>query len=550
MPELVKQYIHAIQFWVGNKMRVEGGTPWQHIRDIFLKYDFNFSFGIDPQELLYASRKHMHLEISPEQAKAIIKYYDIDKKGEIYYNKIVDDVCVGVKPILYFTELTETDIKEEKDKQLKNPFIPKPFKSRSCRVLETIKRTLKNTLNKKAKELGGIWTDYLREAFVAWDPRGLGKLGKWDHVVGVFKRLDIKLSKDEAVALIALFDRDKTGELVYEEFLKEIGSEDFHFMGDNTPALRALDEPATARTPHEVRRIIKLVFTAIEAYSRKSKGLLKPRDVFHGTCLRYDKVKNGRLSYDDLRSVMNELSCSISSSDLRTLLLWFDTNGSNTFDYNELTRHLFGEDIMTRALILPKSSKHATAILTAASYDTIAPKSTSVLKQRPQSATIGETSSSINSNRPTTTGSFSRRYDTTKNLDDLDDYNNNNSSIRNPFMSNAFPTTNALNSGANQWKSATRESMELALIPKLKNLKIIDKDVKKEKKKARIDMILHEREQVTEKLDSIEQQRKQLLLEHRLRQEAKKKQPQKLFGYAATQQQKANQLQEQEQEQE
>ena len=94
----------------------EGGTPWQHIRDIFLKYDFNFSFGIDPQELLYASRKHMHLEISPEQANAIIKYYDIDKKGEIYYNKIVDDVCVGVKPILYFTELTETDIKEEKDK--------------------------------------------------------------------------------------------------------------------------------------------------------------------------------------------------------------------------------------------------------------------------------------------------------------------------------------------------------------------------------------------------------------------------------------------------
>jgi Ca2+-binding EF-hand superfamily protein len=321
-------------------MRVEGGTPWQHIRDIFLKYDFNRSFGIDPQELLYASRKHMYLDISPEQAKAIIKYYDIDKKGEIYYNKIVDDVCVGVKPILYFTELTENDIKEEKEKQQKNPFIPKPFKSRSCRVLESIKRTLKNTLNKKVSLMGGIWTDYLREAFVAWDPRGLGKLGSWDHVVGVFKRLGIKISKDEAVALIALFDRDKTGELVYEEFLKEIGSEDFHFMGDNTPAIRALEEPATARTPPEIRKIIKLVFTAIEAYSRKSKGLLNSRDVFHGTCLRYDKLKNGRLSDDNLKTVMNDLSCSISSAELRSLLSWFDTNGSNTFEAVQKTSHL------------------------------------------------------------------------------------------------------------------------------------------------------------------------------------------------------------------
>ena len=538
MPELVKQYIHAIQYWVGNKMRVEGGTPWQHIRDIFLKHDFNFSFGIDPQELLYASRKHMYLDISPEQANAIIKYYDIDKKGEIYYNKIVDDVCIGVKPILAFTELTEKEIKEEKDKQKTNPFIPKPFKSRNCRVLESLKRTIKNNLNKKVNISGGIWIDYLREAFVAWDPRALGKLGRWDHVVGVFKRLGIKITKDEAQALIVLFDKDKTGELVYEEFIKEIGSEDFHFMGDNAPALRKLEEPATARTPPEIRKLIKIIFLATEAYSRKSKGLLNPRDVLHGTCLRYDKDKSGRLSYEDLQGVMRDLSCSISSSELRTLLLWFDTNGSSKFDYNELTRHLFGDDIMTRALVIPKSSKHAAAILTAASYDTNATiKSTSVLKERPQSATFGDSSSNFNSNRPQSTGSFNKRYETTKNLDDT------NGISRNPFMSNAFPSTIG-NSGVSQWKSATRASMEDALIPKPKNLKIIDKDLQKAKKKARIQMILQEREQVTDKLDSIEAQRKQLLHEHRLRQEAKNKKPAKLFGYAATFQ---NQQQEEQQ---
>jgi len=528
MPELVKQYIHAIQYWVGNKMRVDGGTPWQHIRDIFLKYDFNFSFGIDPQELLYASRNHMKLDISPEQAAAIIKYYDIEKKGEIYYNKIVDDVCVGVKPILYFTELTEKDIKEEKDKQKTNPLIPKPFRSRSCRVLESLKRTIKNILNKKVNVSGGIWIDYLREAFVAWDPRGKGKIGRWDHVIGVFKRLGVKISKDEAEALIVLFDRDNTGELVYEEFIKEIGSEDFHFMGDNVPALKKLEEPATSRTPSEIRKLVKIIFLAIEAYSRKSKGLLNPRDVLHGTCLRFDKEKSGRLSYDNLKGVMNELSCSITPSELNTFLQWFDTNGSNKFDYNELTRHLFGDDIMTRALVIPKSSKHAAAILTAASYETnTATKSTSVLKERPQSATFGDSRSKINSNRPQSTGSFNRRYETTKNFDDI------GSVSKNPFMSNAFPSTNG-NSGVNQWSSVTRSAMEEALIPKAKNLKVIDKDLLKAKKKARIQMILQEREQVAEKLDSIEAQRKQLINEHRLRQEEKTKKPTKLFGVYAS----------------
>ena len=35
--------------------------------------------------------------------------------------------------------------------------------------------------------------------------------------------------------------------------------------------------------------------------------------------------------------------------DLQTFITWFDTNGSDCLDYNELVRELFGDDILTRS---------------------------------------------------------------------------------------------------------------------------------------------------------------------------------------------------------
>jgi len=37
---------------------------------------------------------------------------------------------------------------------------------------------------------------------------------------------------------------------------------------------------------------------AAEAYARKSQGRIFPRDVLHGTFLRFDRTQEGRLDYN------------------------------------------------------------------------------------------------------------------------------------------------------------------------------------------------------------------------------------------------------------
>ena len=53
-------------------------------------------------------------------------------------------------------------------------------------------------------------------------------------------------------------------------------------------------------------------------------------------------------------AVCTELGVVMSPKELAEFVKWFDTNGSDMLDYNELTRQLFGEDIQTRSVRLPK----------------------------------------------------------------------------------------------------------------------------------------------------------------------------------------------------
>ena len=85
------------------------------------------------------------------------------------------------------------------------------------------------------------------------------------------------------------------------------------------------------------------------AYSRKSQGKVEPRDVLHGTFLRFDAQQCGRINEKGVRDVCSELGIRLKEHDLQTFITWFDTNGSDCLDYNELVRELFGDDVLTKS---------------------------------------------------------------------------------------------------------------------------------------------------------------------------------------------------------
>jgi Ca2+-binding EF-hand superfamily protein len=364
MPPIVIKFLEAVRSYLATTMRNIGGTPYQHIQHLFQFYDYDYSHGLLPKELVLACRRKMKLAITLEQAQEIVDYYDRKGVGEIVPEKFIEDVCIDVKPILTFTELSPRSIAASKRSLSVNPFIPKPFAAPANKVLEKFKQDVKIALVNKVNKLGGTVASWIREAFITWDPMYSAKISRWDHLQGAAKRLGVTISEDEAKVLITCYDRYKTGEMHYQFLAEEIMTEDAHFLMDAKIVDRGFS--ATSRTPPQVTQVIAAFRKAGDAYTSKSKGRLEARDVLHGTFLRFDTSRSGRVDIEGIKGVARELKMTtLSNSDLTFAVKWFDTNGSQTLDYNSFIRQIYGADVTTEALHLPqiKESVSLTALL-------------------------------------------------------------------------------------------------------------------------------------------------------------------------------------------
>jgi len=352
MPTIVLKFLEAVRSYLATTMRNIGGTPHQHIRYLFQFYDYDYSHGLEPRELLSACRRKMKLAITIEQAQEIVDYYDRKGIGEIHPEKFVEDVCIDVKPILTFTELTSRGIEQSKKSLNVNPFIPKPFAAPANKVLEKFKQDVKVALVNKVNKLGGTVASWIREAFIYWDPKYTMKISRWDHLQGAAKRLGVTITEDEAKVLIACYDRFKTGEMHYQFLASEILQEDAHFLMD--AKLVDTNFQTTSRSPPQVLRVLERFKHAVTRYATKSKGGLIARDVLHGTFLRFDSDRSGHVSLPSVKQVARELAVSgCSDADLAVFMKWFDSDGSHMLDYNQMVAQLFGADVSTDRLRLP-----------------------------------------------------------------------------------------------------------------------------------------------------------------------------------------------------
>jgi Ca2+-binding EF-hand superfamily protein len=513
MPFVVKQFIDASREYIAVKMRNEGGTPFEHIRSVFIQNDFTYSNALDAHSLLHAARKTMKLKMEPEEAQIILGYYDRKKTGRMNYKEFLLDVCVGVKSILTFTDLSPRGIEKHKQEMSKNQFIPKPFKALPTKVLEKFKREMKAILLVKISAVGGTMRSWLKEAFTNWDNKGMGKISDPEGLRIICKHLNCNISYEDAVSLINTYDRDHDGAMAYWELIKDLAEEDPHFMEDSQPLLNDIAQPASARTPANVMYTIRKFRTALEAYARKSKGEVKPRDILHGTFLRFDRSAGGRVIAEEIQMVAKELGVPLKDNEVSDLLLWFDTNASGLLDYNEFTRQLFGDDIQTRTLTLPKLSKKANAILL--SKGLLNP--TVMQHTRPLSSPLKQ---SLSNNNLVTNNEFStQRPNSTT---DIKMNSSNDSSSTYSLSNNTFGTSAAAELSAVYWKSHNRETMKDGLIGKDKIMQLAEsRAVKEARRLAKRDLILEERSKVQKKLESVEAQRRALIEDYKARKSVK-----------------------------
>ena len=462
MPPIVIKFLEAVRSYLATTMRNEGGTPFQHIQHLFQFYDYDYSHGLEPKELVLACRRKMKLQITLDQAQEIVDYYDRKGVGEIVPEKFIEDVCIDVKPILTFTELSPRSIAASKKSLAVNPFIPKPFAAPTNKVLEKFKQDVKISLVNKVNKLGGTVASWIREAFITWDPNYTMKISRWDQLQGAAKRLGVTINEDEAKVLINCYDRHKTGEMHYQFLADEILKEDAHFLRDAKIVDRSFN--ATTRTPPLVVQVLSKFRRAGDIYTNKSKGKLEARDVIHGTFLRFDASRSGHVDMDGLKAVVRELKITdITGSDLTLTIKWFDTNGSLTLDYNSFIRQMFGADITTETLSLPqvRESVSLTNLLRKSYGDTV--------------ATTATLSNTATSSYPSGSSSMTRL----------------------PTINNGFGV-----------KFSTLE----------KNMEVVESQaVKQARMKIKRHKILAERVKVERKLASIEEQKKKIIEDYKQR---------------------------------
>ena len=353
----IDQFLEATRYWVMFRMRVEGGTPYYHIRNLFQFYDYDYSNGLNAQELVIATKKGMKLTINERQAAEIVAYYDLTGNGDMQYQDFLSDVATFVKPVLHFVDVTP----EERQAYIKsinaNPFMPKPFKAPPNKVLENFKKRIAEALADKVNFSGGTVTQWLKEAFIYWDRNYTKRISDWRVLQGVAKRLYIELNEEECRAIMENYDKWGTGEMHWMELLKDMQIEEGDFLrepeGDQTP------QP-TQRTPTLVQENIRRFKRCVETYARKSQYALSARDLLHGSFLRFDGSGHGRVDSNGLEAVAQELGVTMTQKEIHEMVLWFDTNGSRELDYNAMTNQMFGsQDIMTRHMTLPRLSKQA-----------------------------------------------------------------------------------------------------------------------------------------------------------------------------------------------
>ena len=387
-PKCVDPFLQALRGVILGRLRVEGGTPESHLRSAFSRADSSYSNTLGVVDFQNAMTKIMGLAMTKEQSRVIVKFYDRNRKNEVDFKILLNDVCDGMPGLMTHEEFVIQDLNKNKNidhTTLQNPFIQKPFCARPNKALEKIKEKIKLAIHSKVLSDGGTFKSWIKDAFMTWDPRYTGKISDWAHVQGAIRRLNgTILSEDEAKTLMHSYDKESTGEMHYMLIIDDLieHENDAHPFTSAPPTAFATLNPrskpvvptnvswsaplqaqfmntaevsVTGRAPQHVTACIDKFVRVVDAYSRKTHGHVESRDVLLGSFMRYDHSSSGRVKKEHVRKVCDILRIrGISDRDLSELVLWFDTNGSSTLDYHELARQIFGRKASSDISVLTR----------------------------------------------------------------------------------------------------------------------------------------------------------------------------------------------------
>lgn len=354
-PQAVTDFIEAVHLAATLKMRKEGGTIFSHVRKAFLMADFDYTNALNEKEFTYAMRKGFGLNVPEDAARTIIKYYDRRGAGECDYPLLLKDITSSSPHMLDFVEESPRTVAKTLDRNKSNPFLPKPFVPKPKKAFEALMIKLLAALSARIVRRGGSVRSWLQEAFTSWDPMLTGRIRDWRSLQGALKAVGLLITQGEAECIIDCFARGGAAEFHYADLIDNVASQDASFLHPE----KLEPYSATSRAPPDIERCIEVFRRKLLRYSNATHGAVNAKDVLYGTLLRFDGSHSGRIDFNELKAVALALKINLSDESLRQLVAWFDSNGSNTMEYHEFVKQIFGPDELILSHPITKNSSES-----------------------------------------------------------------------------------------------------------------------------------------------------------------------------------------------
>ncbi|GMI08514.1 hypothetical protein TrVE_jg6701 [Triparma verrucosa] len=209
---IVEAFKRRLRYKLELTMRAHGGTIYSICREAFLLWDGDCSGELNVEEFSGAIRK-MGIQVSEDEARQIVKFYDLEGDGEMRYQELVKDVVDGVP---HFMVHPSTTRRAEPQVRLSSRGPPPQAVKR---IEEKIKSAAQIASEKSVTRISG--EDLFYGTCIRFDRGNTGKLSMSD-VGRVLREIRCKIGEVEMKHFIGWYDVEGSDLIIYKDVVRSI----------------------------------------------------------------------------------------------------------------------------------------------------------------------------------------------------------------------------------------------------------------------------------------------------------------------------------------
>jgi Ca2+-binding EF-hand superfamily protein len=203
--------------YIGCHPELTGGSTYSIIRDLFLYWDADRSGDISAKELSRCM-KSLGIIMTQPDLEAVVAFYDNGRgEHEMSYLRLLQDIRKGEPTLVEFVETKAgVDDNEPRFDEVADEFVAMP------QIVVKFLEATHNWILFKMRHEGGTPFFHIHRLFEHYDHDYSNGLNVHELQLAAMRGMDLVMTKENAQAIIKYYDRKRTGDLKFDQFLPDV----------------------------------------------------------------------------------------------------------------------------------------------------------------------------------------------------------------------------------------------------------------------------------------------------------------------------------------